>query len=138
MQLWVTIHSFGHFLFIGQCSNYSGSIQINWRLEISQCAEMFSFVNVWIFPVFLLCVGNKFLGKKKKEKFFRWICFIWADRMYNRPSFYYYDQNPLGVLLSCANWGFCYLNHCGITTFKYERKNKKDSGRSSILLAYCC
>ncbi|KAM7432857.1 Transmembrane protein 87A [Porites harrisoni] len=29
----------------GQCSNYSGSIQINWRLEISQCAEMFSFVN---------------------------------------------------------------------------------------------
>ncbi|CAH3174314.1 unnamed protein product [Porites evermanni] len=29
----------------GQCSNYTGLIQINWRLEISQCAEMFSFVN---------------------------------------------------------------------------------------------
>lgn len=55
------------FLYIGTCSNYSGWIQINWRLEISQCAEMFSSVNVWIFPVFLSCVGNKFLGKKKKN-----------------------------------------------------------------------
>ena len=37
-------------------------------------------------------------------------------------SFYYYDQNPLV---------FCYLNRSGITKFKYERKNEKDSGRSS-------
>ena len=35
------------------------------------------------------------------------------------------------VLLSCANWGFCYSNLTGITKFKYERQNEKDSGRSS-------
>ena len=35
------------------------------------------------------------------------------------------------VLLSCANYGFCYSNLAGITKFKYERKNEKDSGRSS-------
>ena len=35
------------------------------------------------------------------------------------------------VLLSCANWGFWYSNLTGITKFKYERKNEKDSGRSS-------
>ena len=29
------------------------------------------------------------------------------------------------VLLSCANWGFCYLNHTGIIKFKYERKSEK-------------
>lgn len=28
----------------GKCGNYSGSIQINWRLEISECAERFSFL----------------------------------------------------------------------------------------------
>ena len=36
------------------------------------------------------------------------------------------------VLLSRANWGFCYLDLAGITKFKYERKNEKmDSGRDS-------
>ena len=35
-----------------------------------------------------------------------------------------------GVLLSCANWDFCYLNLTGMTKFKYERKNEKNSGRS--------
>ena len=35
------------------------------------------------------------------------------------------------VLLSCANYGLCYLILSGITKFKIERKNGKDSGRSS-------
>ena len=35
------------------------------------------------------------------------------------------------VLLSCANKGFCYLTLAGINKFKRERKNEKDSGRSS-------
>ena len=34
------------------------------------------------------------------------------------------------VSLSCANWGFCYLNLTGATKFKYEKKNEKNSGRS--------
>ena len=41
------------------------------------------------------------------------------------------------VLLSCANEGFCYLNLAGITKFEYERKNKKDSGRSSKITPSC-
>ena len=51
-------------------------------------------------------------------------------------SFYYYDQNP--------SW-FCFLvqirssviNLAGITKFKYERKNEKDSGRSSKTTPSC-
>ena len=46
-------------------------------------------------------------------------------------SFYYYDQN-----LS----GFCVLvqiSLAGITKFEYERKNKKDSGRSSKITPSC-
>ena len=35
------------------------------------------------------------------------------------------------VSLPCANLGFCYSNLTGITKFKDERKNEKDSGRSS-------
>ena len=41
------------------------------------------------------------------------------------------------VLLSCASQGFCYLNLTGITKFKYERKNEKDSGRSSKMKPSC-
>ena len=41
------------------------------------------------------------------------------------------------VLLSCADQGFCYLNLTGITKFKYERKNEKDSGRSSKMMPSC-
>ena len=44
-------------------------------------------------------------------------------------SVYYYDQNPLGFCFLVQ--GLCYLNLTGITKFKYERKNEKDSGRSS-------
>ena len=43
----------------------------------------------------------------------------------------------LRVLLSCANMGFRYLNPAGITEFKYERKNEKDSGRSSKMTPSC-
>ena len=48
-----------------------------------------------------------------------------------KALFYCYDQDPSGVLLSCANQGFCYLNLAGATKFKYEKKNEKNSGRSS-------
>ena len=43
-----------------------------------------------------------------------------------RPEF-------IKVLLSCANYGFSYLNLARITKFKYERnkENEKDSGRST-------
>ena len=41
------------------------------------------------------------------------------------------------VLFSCANEGFCYSNLTGITKFKYERKNEKDSGRSSKMTPSC-
>ena len=36
-----------------------------------------------------------------------------------------------GFFLSCANYRLCYLNLAGITKFKCERKNEKNSGRSS-------
>ena len=52
-------------------------------------------------------------------------------------SFYYYDQNPSFVLLSCANWGFCYLKLTGVTKFKYERKYEQDSGCSSKMTPSC-
>ena len=35
------------------------------------------------------------------------------------------------VFFSSVNYGFCHLNVAGITKFKYEKKNEKDSGRSS-------
>ena len=41
------------------------------------------------------------------------------------------QPEPCKVLLSCVNKGFCFVNLAGITKFKYERRNGKDSGRSS-------
>ena len=41
------------------------------------------------------------------------------------------------VLLSCANQGVCYLILAGITKFKYERKNVKDSGHTSKMTPSC-
>ena len=41
------------------------------------------------------------------------------------------------VLLSCANEGFCYSNLTGITKFKYEGRNEKDSGRRSKITPSC-
>ena len=52
-------------------------------------------------------------------------------------SFYYYDQNPLGFCLLLQIRALCYLNLSGITKFKYERKNEKDSGRSSKMTPSC-
>ena len=40
-------------------------------------------------------------------------------------------------LLSCANLGFRHWNLAGITKFEYERKNEKDSGRSSKMTSSC-
>ena len=42
-----------------------------------------------------------------------------------RTSFYYYDQDPSG---------FCFL---GASKFTYERKNEKNSGRSSKMTLSC-
>ena len=39
--------------------------------------------------------------------------------------------------LSSGNYGFCYLNLAGITKFKYEREDEKDSGRSSKMTPSC-
>ena len=36
----------------------------------------------------------------------------------------------LRAFISCANYGFCQLNLAGITKFKYEKKNDKDSDDS--------
>ena len=52
-------------------------------------------------------------------------------------SFYYYDPNPSGVCFLVQNKGFCFLNLAGITKFKYDRKNEKDSGRSSKMTPSC-
>ena len=41
------------------------------------------------------------------------------------------------IFLSCANYGFCHGNLAGITKFKYEKKNEKDSGRSSKMTPSC-
>ena len=42
-----------------------------------------------------------------------------------------------GFFLSCANYRLCYLNLAGITKFKCERKNEKNSGRSSKMTPSC-
>ena len=39
--------------------------------------------------------------------------------------------------LSCANYSFCHLNLAWITKFKCEKKNQKDSGRSSKMTPSC-
>ena len=41
------------------------------------------------------------------------------------------------VLLSCSNWGLCYLNLAVISKFKYEKKNEKGSGLSSKMTPSC-
>ena len=41
------------------------------------------------------------------------------------------------VFLSCANYAFCHLNLPGITKFKYEKKNERDSGLSSKMTPSC-
>ena len=55
------------------------------------------------------------------------------------PFQYYYDQlRILQVLLSsCADEDFCYLNLARIAKFKYERKDEKNSDRSSKMTPSC-
>ena len=50
--------------------------------------------------------------------------FAWWHHLLLRPA-------SIRVFLSCANYGFCQLNLAGISKFKYEKKNEKDSGRKS-------
>ena len=42
-----------------------------------------------------------------------------------------------GFFLSCENYRLCYLNLAGITKFKCERKNEKNSGRCSKMTPSC-
>ena len=42
-----------------------------------------------------------------------------------------------GFFLSCVNCRLCYLNLAGITKFKCERKNEKNSGRGSKMTPSC-
>ena len=49
---------------------------------------------------------------------------------------YYYDQNPSGFSF-LVQIGFCHLNLAGITKFKYEKKNEKDSGHNSKMNPSC-
>ena len=46
-------------------------------------------------------------------------------------SFYYYDQNPSGFCFLVLIKAFVYSNLTEITKFKFERKNEKDSGKST-------
>ena len=47
------------------------------------------------------------------------------------------QPESLRILLSCANYGFCYLNLDGLTKLKYEKKNRKDSGHCSKMMPSC-
>ena len=51
-------------------------------------------------------------------------------------SFYYYDQDPSGFCF-LVQITACYLNLTGATKFKYEKKNEKNSGRSSKMRPSC-
>ena len=55
-----------------------------------------------------------------------------------RASCYYYDQNPSSFCVLVQIGAFqCYLNLAGITKFKCERKNEKNSGRGSKMTPSC-
>ena len=46
-------------------------------------------------------------------------------------SFYYYDQDPSGFCFLEQIRAFVILTSLGLPSFKYEKKNEKNSGRSS-------
>ena len=46
-------------------------------------------------------------------------------------SFYYYNQNPSGFRFLMHIRAFVFETSLGNAKLEYERKNKKDSGRSS-------
>ena len=52
-------------------------------------------------------------------------------------SFYYYNKNPSGFSFLVQIIAFCYLNLAGITKFKCERKNIKNSGCNSKMTPSC-
>ena len=52
-------------------------------------------------------------------------------------SFYCYDQDPSGFYFLAQMSAFCYLNLTGATKFKYEKKDEKNSGRSSKMTPLC-
>ena len=52
-------------------------------------------------------------------------------------SFYYYDKNPSGFCFLVLIRAFVIQTSAGITKFTYERKNEKDSGRSSKMTPSC-
>ena len=73
----------------------------------------------------------------KCYRFFHWLLRSCAGNWVRRGDLYddvlwlILLQESFRVLLSYANYGHCYLNLAGIVKFKYERKNKMDSGSSS-------
>ena len=52
-------------------------------------------------------------------------------------SFNYYDQNPSGFFFLVRIKALVFFNLAGVIKFKYERKNEKDSGRSSKMTPSC-
>ena len=51
---------------------------------------------------------------------------------------YYHDQNPSGFSFLVQITAFnCHVNRAGITKFKCDNKNQKDSGRSSKMTPSC-
>ena len=53
-------------------------------------------------------------------------------------SFYYYDQNPSVFCFLVLISAFVIQTSLGLTKVKYERKNEKDSGRSSKMTRSRC
>ena len=52
-------------------------------------------------------------------------------------TLYNNDQNTLGFCFLVQIRAFVTLNLAGITKFKYEREDEKDSGRSSEVTPSC-
>ena len=67
---------------------------------------------------------GKWLGMTCNGPFARW------RRLLPRPE-------SFRVLLSSADKDFCFVNVAGITKFKYERTNERESGRSSKMTPSC-
>ena len=76
----------------------------------------------------------------KRYRFFHWLLLRscagnWVRRgdLHDDVLWLILLQESFRVLLSYANYGHCYLNLAGIVKFKYERKNKMDSGRVLVV-----
>jgi len=53
-------------------------------------------------------------------------------------SFAFLQMRALACVQKRPYDGFCYLNLAGINKFKYERKNEKNSGRSTVVKRCHC